>query len=245
MAITKPRSAAPDPGLPPLRHGEGLDQPAFHARYEAMPEEFRAELIHGRVQLMSSPVRRGHGRTVSRICAWLEAFVDVSPGVEAATDITVILDAKNEAQPDALLYTLPSDGGHVKWAGEYVCGPPELVVEVSFATSAFDLSDKKRAYEKAGVEEYLVVLPEKEQVHWFVLREGSYQEAAAGADGILRSRVFPGLWMDPLALLSNDRSRFSKVARLGLASNEHQEWAGARPSDPGALTAPPQRHAGG
>jgi hypothetical protein len=39
--------------LPPLENGERLDQPTFHARYEAMPEGTRAELIGGIVYMHS------------------------------------------------------------------------------------------------------------------------------------------------------------------------------------------------
>jgi hypothetical protein len=40
--------------LPPLANGDHLDQRTFHARYEAMPEDFRAELIGG-IVYMTSP----------------------------------------------------------------------------------------------------------------------------------------------------------------------------------------------
>jgi hypothetical protein len=46
--------------LPPLEAGQRLDQPTFHARYEAMPPEIRAELIDG-IGHMPSPMRGDHG----------------------------------------------------------------------------------------------------------------------------------------------------------------------------------------
>jgi hypothetical protein len=45
--------------FPPLLHGQHLDQPAFHERYEAMPPDTRAELV-GAVVYMPSPMGRGH-----------------------------------------------------------------------------------------------------------------------------------------------------------------------------------------
>jgi hypothetical protein len=39
--------------LPPLENGDQLDQKTFHARYEAMPEDCRAELIGGIVYMPS------------------------------------------------------------------------------------------------------------------------------------------------------------------------------------------------
>lgn len=47
--------------LPPLENGDRLDQKTFHARYEAMPDGVRAELIGG-IVYMSSPLKRHHGR---------------------------------------------------------------------------------------------------------------------------------------------------------------------------------------
>jgi hypothetical protein len=48
------------PALPPLCNGDHLDQPTFHARYEAMPEHVRAELIGG-IVYMASPQKIAHG----------------------------------------------------------------------------------------------------------------------------------------------------------------------------------------
>ena len=41
------------------------------------------------------------------------------------------------------------------------------------------------------------------------------------ADGILRSAVFPGLWLDPAALVRGDKARVKAVLQGGLDSPEH------------------------
>ena len=43
---------------------------------------------------------------------------------------------------------------------------------------------------------------------------------APGSDGILRSELFPGLWLDPEALISGDGPRLIAVLQEGLASPE-------------------------
>ncbi len=43
----------------------------------------------------------------------------------------------------------------------------------------------------------------------------------AGPDGIIRSEVFPGLWLDPAAVLARDGARLVAVLQEGLASPEH------------------------
>ena len=43
----------------------------------------------------------------------------------------------------------------------------------------------------------------------------------APADGIFRSVVFPGLWLDAAALLAGDRAKLLAVLQQGLQSPEH------------------------
>ena len=40
-------------------------------------------------------------------------------------------------------------------------------------------------------------------------------------DGLHRSRVFPGLWLDPQAILSVDTRRLREVIDLGTQTPEH------------------------
>ena len=41
------------------------------------------------------------------------------------------------------------------------------------------------------------------------------------ADGLYRSTVFPGLWLDPVALLNHDLARVLAVVQEGLNTAEH------------------------
>ena len=66
-----------------LIEGQRLDQPTFHALYEAMPPRTRAELINGVVH-MPSPVGVEHGRADLGTLAWLAFYKANTPGVEAA-----------------------------------------------------------------------------------------------------------------------------------------------------------------
>jgi Uma2 family endonuclease/mono/diheme cytochrome c family protein len=128
---------------------------------------------------------------------------------------------RSEPQPDACLRILPEHGGQAREENEYIVGPPELVVEVASSTEAIDLHAKRADYERAGVREYVVVALRQARVLWFVLRDGRFQDLAPAADGSLRSEVFPGLWLDPAALLRGDLPRVLEVLRQGLATPEH------------------------
>ncbi len=221
MIVAERRTGKAKKALPPLMNGDHLDQKTFHARYEAMPSDCRAELIGG-IVYMSSPQKSRHGRYHAKLAHWLGEFEDATPGVEAHVNSTQILADDAEPQPDAGLFILPEYGGQV-WEDEkeYLHGAPEWVGEISDSTESIDLNRKKKDYEQAGVREYLVVAVRTRQVFWFVRRRGKFKDLAPGPDGILRSEIFPGLWLDPEALLKRSGKRLLAVLRQGLASPEH------------------------
>lgn len=228
MALTKHAPAdtgAITPNIPALCQDDRLCRAEFHARYEAMPPDLRAELIEGAVHIMPSPVSTEHGFAHWRVAFWLALFVAEAPGVAVALDTTLALGEATEVQPDATVYLRPEFGGNLDVGGKYLAGTPELVVEVAISTSAQDLRAKKRDYERAGIPEYVVVLPAEQEVRWFVLRERRYVPLLPGTDGVLRSEVFPGLWLDPQALLSDDLPRLKAAAQIGLQGPAHRSWA--------------------
>ncbi len=212
----------PTERVPELVAGDRLTRDEFERRYLAMPRLKKAELIEG-VVYVPSPVRyEAHGRPHGQVIAWLNVYAAGTPAVQAADNGTVRLDLDNEPQPDACLRLLSEAGGQsTVSADDYVEGAPELVAEVTASTASYDLHDKKQAYRRNGVREYLVWRTQDEALDWFVLRGGRYEPLAPAPDGTLRSEVFPGLWLDPHALLRGDLA--GVLARLndGLASPEH------------------------
>jgi len=71
------------------------------------------------------------------------------------------------------------------------------------------------------VREYVVLALRMQQVFWFVRQRGTYKEVPLPPDGIFRSRIFPGLWLDAEALLGNRRQRVLVALKQGLATPEH------------------------
>jgi Uma2 family endonuclease len=175
-----------------LIEGERLDQPTFHALYEAMPSGTRAELINGVVR-MPSPVGPQHGRAHVPTLVWLSYYQENTPGVESLDNTSTALGIKSEPQPDALLRILPEYGGRTQTDHRFVQGVPELLVEVAHTSRFTDLGPKFEDYERAGVLEYVVRAIEPDEVLWFVLRKGRFVELSPGPDGIYRSEAFSGL----------------------------------------------------
>jgi Uma2 family endonuclease len=214
----------PPKTLPPLVAGQHLDQPTFHERYEAMPPETRAELVGG-IVYMPSPMRRDHGTRDLPVAAWLARYEQYTPGVEGALGVTVKLDLKGEPQPDDLLYILPECGGQMGVdADGHLTGAPELVVEISRATRYYDLKQKKADYERARVREYVVVELDPDRVHWFILRDDRFDNLPPGPDGIYRSEVFPGLWLDPKALHARDWELLYRAVKRGVRTRKHADF---------------------
>ena len=236
--VTKPADSPPPTGreLPPLRNGDHLDADEFLRRYEAMPHLKKAELIDGRVYIdspdsyptvrgepMASPVSfEGHAAPHFDIISWLGVYRFATPGVRGGDNGTVRLAPKAMPQPDAMLLILPSHGGQTRFgADRFVRGAPELVVEVAFSSVSYDLHEKLEAYRGHGAIEYLVWRVEDESIEWFRFVEGRTERVEPGADGILRSVVFPGLWLEPVALIRGEMDQVVQVLQRGIASPEH------------------------
>ncbi|MGH9833230.1 MAG: Uma2 family endonuclease [Blastocatellia bacterium] len=211
--------------IPPLRQGDYLTRAEFERRYEAMPEVNKAELIEGRVY-MPSPVRaKGHGAPHGDIVGWLVHYKAFTPGVSFFDNSTTRLDQDNEPQPDAQLRIDEALGGQPQISDDdYIEGAPELAAEVASSSAPFDLNQKKEAYRRNGVQEYIVWQTPDRRIDWFGLADGQYAPLLPDADGIIRSRVFPGLWLDVEALLKDDMAKVLAVLQQGLASPEHGDF---------------------
>lgn len=207
--------------IPPLENGDRLTRPEFERRYAAMPHVKKAELIEG-VVYMPSPVSNEHAEPHFNVIGWLAFYRAATPGISGGDNGTVRLDLDNEPQPDAFLRILAEHGGQSRVDEDgYVSEAPELVAEVARSSVSIDLHAKLNAYRRNGVREYLVWRVEDGTIDWFILREGRYEPLAAAADGLYRSEVLPGLWLDAAALLRGDLLAVFQVVQRGLDSPEH------------------------
>ncbi len=201
----------------PLIAGERLSREEFLRRWEALPDVKRAELIEGVVYL-ASPVNRAHCYHDSSANFWLGYYCLYTLGCRAGSNGTWLM-LNDAPQPDVHVCILPEYGGQSGVEGELASGAPELIVEVSHSTASRDMGPKLRLYRSAGVCEYVNLLPKR--VIWRRFTDGRETLIDADSEGILKSTVLPGLWLDPAALLRKDLERVVKVLERGLASPEH------------------------
>ena len=221
MIITN--KIAPPLTIPPLENGDKLTRAEFERRYQAMPQIKKAELIEG-IVYMASPLRiKSHGQPHAYIIGWLATYQATTPGVGLADNATVLIDADNEPQPDALL-RLENGGQSRINEDDYLEGAPELIVEIAASTASYDLHEKLKVYRRNQVQEYLVWRVYDGEFDWFRLNKGEYIQLESNTDGIICSQVLPGLWLDRIALLTGNMAQVLRILQQGLASVEHQNF---------------------
>ncbi|NKQ37524.1 MAG: Uma2 family endonuclease [Chloroflexi bacterium] len=210
---------------PPLEPGDRLTRAEFERRYEAMPEIKKAELIEGVVH-MSSPVRLAvHGAQHAKMMIFLGNYYVATPNLFIGDNSSVRLDPDNEVQPDILLMLDEKYGGQASLSEDgYVTGAPELIVEIAASSVSYDLYDKFKVYRRNGVREYAVWQVYDGRLDWFVLEGEAYIPLPPDEAGIIRSRVFPGLWLAVEALLADEMKTVLTILQQGLRSQEYVEF---------------------
>jgi hypothetical protein len=215
--------------VPPLEPGDHLTRDEFERRYNAMPPSVKAELLEG-VVFMSPPAVgwNFHAAPDMDLISWLGYYRAKTPGVRGGSNASLRLDLDNEPQPDAALLVEPTYGGQARFSDDhFVVGAPELVAEISGTTVSFDMNLKFHVYRRNGVREYIVWRVRDQAIDWFALKQGQYEKLPADSEGIIRSDVFPGLWLHVPAMLAGDMAQVLGVLEQGVLTKEHADFAAA------------------
>ena len=213
----------PPLAVPPLEGGDRLSRDEFERRYAASPHLPNAELIEGVVYVAAAVRAKSHGQPHGSVMTWLGVYQALTPGVGLGDNTTVRLDAENEPQPDGLLRIEVGGPSRIS-DDDYIEGAPELVAEIAASSASYDLHDKKEAYRRNGVQEYLVWQVFERKVDWYRLQNGKYELLQPDQDGVVKSRVFPGLWLAVSALLEGEMAKVLAVLQVGLSSSDHAEF---------------------
>jgi Uma2 family endonuclease len=210
---------------PPLENGDRLSRAEFERRYEAMPNHIKEELIEGVVQMSSGVRGTTHGIPHADLGGRVGSYRAYIAGTDSAVSSTLRLDLDNEPQPDVVLYIGSECGGRATIDRDnFIAAAPELVLEVAASSVSIELSDKKTAFRRNGVKEYIVWRVLDDEMDWFILRDSGYEQLPADAAGIVKSETFPGLWLDRPAMLRRDLAAVLRLLQQGLASSEHARF---------------------
>jgi hypothetical protein len=82
-----------------------------------------------------------------------------------------------------------------------------------------------------GVLEYVVLSLRPDEVVWHRLAEGRLVAVHVDPDGLHRSSTFPGLWLDPAALIARDTGRLRQAVDLGRATPDHAAFVARLSAD--------------
>jgi Uma2 family endonuclease len=184
---------------------ESFDQRAFKRWVENRPptDINHYELTNGRI-VITPPSGWGHGEIEARLVHILVDFAEINKlGRVFGSSTGFNLPSGDTLEPDV------SFASGERWAqgpqvgrAHFLRIVPNLVVEIlSPATADRDRVEKKKIYEKNGVDELWLADPARREVTVFQLKEGKYSGGKRfGPRRILRSHVLSG-FQTPVRLL--------------------------------------------
>lgn len=239
MPLRSTSSAPANTGLPALEPGDCLTREEFERRFDATPQLKKAELIEGMVHIPPAVRWGSHASPHADLVGWLVLYRAATPGVTVGDNGSLRLDLDNEPQPDAAMIIDPALGGQsLLGDDDYIEGAPELIAEISASTASLDLNAKLRVYRRNGVREYLVWRVKDQMIDWFVLRHGAFERMSPTPDGILRSEIFPGLWLDVQSMIHRQIGAVLKTLQQGMESAEHAKMVMLLQSRGASITPP-------
>lgn len=188
---------------PATAYDPGLERPAplgkmtFEEFVDWCDEDTWAEWVAGEV-IVLSPASTVHQKVSAFLNSFLWNYVLLKKlGLVLSAPFLVRLPEPvgHGREPD-LIFIKKGNPGRLE--ATYFAGAPDLVVEITSPESlARDRGEKFIEYEAAGVQEYWLIDPDRQQAEFYRLEAGGrYRLALAGAAGKYQSRVIPGLWLE-------------------------------------------------
>jgi Uma2 family endonuclease len=171
-----------------------------------LDEDTLAEWVDGRIEFMS-PASLRHQEIVGFLYRALYDHAhthDLGKVVMAPFQVKLGPDLPGR-EPDLLFI---ARGSLDRVRPTYLDGAPEVVVEVSSPESAaLDRGAKFVEYEKAGVREYWLIDPERDEVVVYRLEGGRYRSVETDAEGLIASQAIPSFAFAPRWLLREPPGR--------------------------------------
>ena len=191
--------------LAAVQSGERPRRMTFEEFLAWADEDTHAEWVDGEVR-MSSPASDEHQDIARFFTVILSAYVEVHHlGIIRPAPFQMRL-AQSSREPDLIFLA----NAHLdRRTPTYLAGPADVVVEILSPESATrDRGDKFFEYEAAGIPEYWLIDPLRQQAEFYQLSaDGHYRPALPEAEGCFTSQAIPGftlrvawLWQRPTVL---------------------------------------------
>jgi Uma2 family endonuclease len=174
-------------------------------------EDRIVEWVNGDV-IMASPASAKHQRIGSFLEHILYNYVESRQlGETFRAPFQMKLDFSGR-EPD-IIYISSSHIDQIKKV--YMEGPADMVVEIiSTESRKRDRKDKFAEYESAGITEYWLIDPIRERAEFYRLGEDNlYHLGLISNDGIYRSEVISGFWLNINWLWKEPLPRISEVIK--------------------------------
>ena len=165
----------------------------YAAFLEWHPESEAAEWVDGEAFIMAPP-STGHQDLTLFLGSVLRFYVE-SKGLGRVFIAPVQMKlGRSGREPDVLFI---SNENKARVEGLYLNGPADLAVEVvSPESRGRDRKEKFREYEQAGVREYWILDAINRQAEFYGLDAARIYQPLPVAQGVFRSQVIQGLWID-------------------------------------------------
>ena len=158
-------------------------------------EDTRAEWVDGDIVFMS-PISDAHQNLVEFFLTLLRLHVEHhEKGWVRSSTFQMKLDVIPSGREPDIVYL--REEHRDRMTGTYIDGPADMAVEVvSPESGPRDRGKKFYEYERAGVPEYWLVDPDREELVVYRLEEGQYRTAFGGWEGRVESVVVDGFWVE-------------------------------------------------
>ncbi len=201
-------AAAKTPSTP-IQVTENLTFEEFIQKYM----DVHAELVNGKVNIMT-PASSRHQDLVGWISAILRLFVEGRGlGVVRSAPLTMRIPGKDShgREPDVMFV---SQARMDILQPTYLAEPADLVIEIISPESVGrDRGEKFVEYEAAGVCEYWLIDPDREQAEFYRLADDGRYRLQPTPDGRFESQVMPGFWLEVEWLWQEPLPKILDVAR--------------------------------
>lgn len=155
----------------------------------------RAEWVDGEV-IMSPPASYAHQELVSFLSSVLRVYVETQAlgWIVTAPFQMRLTQISRGREPDILF--VRTDHRHLIQP-TYLDGPADLAIEIISPESLLrDRGEKFAEYELAGVQEYWLLDPERKRADFYQLEADGRYRLASLDEGIYRSQVLQGFWLN-------------------------------------------------
>jgi len=175
-----------------------------------------SEWVEGRVVPMS-PVTNEHDELGGWLILLISTFNEIRQvGRLHYEPFQMKVPGQDISRAPDIMFVLREHLGRIK--GTYLEGPADLVIEIiSPGSVRVDRGEKFDEYERAGVREYWLLDPHRRTDDFYRLNaEGLYEKLPVD-DGVFRSRVLDGFWIEVDWLWQNPKpGLFDIVDRWGI-----------------------------